>query len=87
MKMVHFKSVPLIFLFIALSLYITAQSFAQNVSVSATVDKNQLSLEDVLQLSIVIKGTQNTPPPELPSLPDFRVVSAGTSSSTQYITT
>jgi hypothetical protein len=85
MKMVHFKSVALIFVFTALNLYITAQSFAQNVSVSATVDKNKLSLEDVLQLSIVIKGTQNTPPPELPSLPNFRVVSAGTSSSTQYI--
>lgn len=61
--------------------------FAQNVSVSATVDKNNLSLEDALKLSIIIKGTQNIPPPELPSLPDFRVTSAGTSSSTQYINT
>ena len=72
-------------LFLFLLLNPVAQG--QEISVTATVDKNRLSLEDVLQLSIVIQGTQNTPPPELPSLPDFRVVSAGTSSSTQYINT
>jgi hypothetical protein len=81
------KHITSVLLFSVLSLSIVSQSFGQNVSVSATVNKNNLSLEDVLQLSIVIKGTQNTPPPELPSLPDFRVVSAGTSSSTQYINT
>jgi hypothetical protein len=62
-------------------------SFGEDISVTATVDKNRLTLEDVLQLSIIIQGTQNTPPPELPSLPDFRVTAAGTSSSTQYINT
>jgi hypothetical protein len=62
-------------------------SFGENISATATVDKNTLTLEDSLQLSIVIKGTKNTPQPQLPSLPDFRVTSAGTSSSTQYINT
>ena len=61
--------------------------FGNDISVTATVDKNSLTIEDVLRLSIVIKGTQNTPPPELPSLPSFRVAAAGTSSSTQYINT
>ena len=70
-----------------LALNPVSQSFGQDISVTATVDKNRLTLEDVLQLSIIIRGTQNTPPPELSSLPDFRVVSAGTSSSTQYINT
>lgn len=65
----------------------SAISFAQNIAVQATVDKNSLTLEDTLKLSIVIRGTKDTPPPELPSLPDFRVTSAGTSSSTQYINT
>ncbi len=73
-------------LFLLLSGF-ASQSFAQNVSVTATVDKNSLTLEDVLQLSIVIQGTQNTPPPELPPLPDFKVTSAGTSTSVQYINT
>jgi hypothetical protein len=62
-------------------------SFASDISVTATVDKNSLTIEDVLRLSIIIQGTQNTPPPELPSLPSFRVATAGTSSSTQYINT
>ena len=36
--------------------------FGNNISVTATVDKTSLSIEDVLRLSIVIQGTQNTPP-------------------------
>ena len=55
--------------------------FAEDIQALATVDRNQITLEDSLQLSITIQGTQNTPPPELPSLPDFRVTSSGTSSS------
>ncbi len=74
-------------LFLFLALPSVPQSFGQDISVAATVNKNRLTMEDVLQLSIIIQGTQNTPPPKLPSLPDFRVVSAGTSSSTRYINT
>ena len=74
-------------LFLLQFLALSGLGYGQNISVTATVDKNSLTLEDSLQLSIVIKGTQNTPPPQLPSLPDFRVTSAGTSSSTQYINT
>ena len=82
---VPFRRAALLLLFLIPAL--STQSFGENISVTATVDKNRLTLEDVLQLSIVIRGTQNTPPPELPSLPDFRVTAAGTSSSTQYINT
>ena len=90
MKLCKFNGVSIykvatLCLFLFLLLNPVAQG--QEISVTATVDKNRLSLEDVLQLSIVIQGTQNTPPPELPSLTDFRVVSAGTSSSSQYINT
>jgi|LWDU01.1.fsa_nt_gi hypothetical protein len=84
---IHLKKAALFILFASLTLILANPVFCQNVSVSATVNKNYLSLDDILQLSITIKGTQNTPPPKLPSLPDFRVVSAGTSSSTQYINT
>ena len=80
-----FKKVALFSLFMVPML--STLSFGQNISVTATVDKNRLTLEDVLQLSIVIQGTQNMPPPELPSLPDLKITSAGTSSSTQYINT
>lgn len=85
MEKYTFRKIALFVLFLIPALNGTC--YGQNISVTATVDKNRLTLEDSLQLSIVVSGTQNTPPPELPSLPDFRVVSAGTSSSTQYINT
>ena len=66
---------------------LTLQAFGENIQVLATVDKNQITLEDSFQLSITIIGTQNTPPPELPSLPNFRITSGGTSSSTQIVNT
>ena len=85
MRICTLKIAALLSIFLVLSL--SGMSYGENTSVTATVDKNSLTLEDSLQLSIVVKGTQNTPPPQLPSLPDFRVTSAGTSSSTQYINT
>ncbi|MFT4577726.1 MAG: hypothetical protein ACI8PD_001079 [Nitrospinales bacterium] len=74
-----------VFSFLLLSMGLASPAFADDIQVLATVDRNQITLEDSLQLSITIKGTQNTPPPELPSLPDFRVTSSGTSSSTQIV--
>ena len=70
---------PLVFILL------TLPAWGGNVQVLATVDRNVITLEDSLQLSITIQGTQNTSPPELPSLPDFRISSSGTSSSTQII--
>ena len=64
---------------------LTINAFGENIQVLATVDRTQITLEDSIQLSVTIKGTQNTPPPELPSLPNFRITSGGTSSSTQII--
>jgi hypothetical protein len=71
--------------FLLFCIGLSSPAFAEDIQVLATVDRNQITLEDSLQLSITIQGTQNTPPPELPSLPDFRVTSAGTSSSTQIV--
>jgi len=74
-----------VFSFLLVCMGLGSSAFAEDIQVLATVDRNQITLEDSLQLSITIQGTQNTPPPELPSLPDFRVTSSGTSSSTQII--
>lgn len=84
-----FKNIALcsLLLTLALNLFAASLSFGADIRVIATVDKNRLTLEDTLQLSILIQGTQNTSPPELPSLPNFKIMSAGTSSSTQYINT
>jgi hypothetical protein len=72
-------------LFLILYMGLSSPTFAEDIQVLSTVDRNQITLEDSLQLSITIHGTQNTPPPELPSLPDFRITSSGTSSSTQIV--
>lgn len=64
---------------------LTLPAWGKEIQVLATVDRNEITLEDSLQFSITIRGTQNTSLPELPSLPDFRVTSSGTSSSTQII--
>ena len=85
--MKKFSATLAILLSFLLTPALSAIGFGEDISVTATVDKNSLTIEDILRLSIVIRGTQNTPPPELPSLPSFKVSAAGTSSSTQYINT
>ena len=58
----HKLVLPLFIFWVSLALPV----FANDIQVLATVDRNQITLEDSLELSITIKGTQNTPPPELP---------------------
>ena len=60
-------------------------ALAEEIRLSATVDKNQLTLEDTVELSLTVHGANNPPVPNLPPLPNFRVRSAGTLSSTQII--
>ena len=58
---------------------------AATVSLSVTVDKTHLSLDDTLELSVRINGTQKAPPPALPPLPEFRVEGRGTSTSLKVV--
>ena len=82
--MTFFKKKSMLLVFVFWSA-LTLNAFGENIQVLATVDRTQITLEDSIQLSVTIKGTQNTPPPELPSLPNFRITSGGTSSSTQIV--
>ncbi|MED5353326.1 MAG: BatD family protein, partial [Nitrospinota bacterium] len=82
--MIFFKKKSTLLVFVFWSA-LTLNAFGENIQVLATVDRTQITLEDSIQLSVTIKGTQNTPPPELPSLPNFRITSGGTSSSTQIV--
>ena len=82
--MIFFKKKSMLLVFVFWSA-LTLNAFGKNIQVLATVDRTQITLEDSIQLSVTIKGTQNTPPPELPSLPNFRITSGGTSSSTQIV--
>ena len=78
-KLQSWLTVPAILIFI----FIPVTSFSSNIQLSASVDKNQLTIEDSIELSIKISGVRNPPIPKLPPLTDFTVRSTGTQSSTQ----
>lgn len=75
----------ILFALSAILLIPSASVFAEEITLSADVDKNQLTLEDSVHLKITAFGANSTPQLQLPPLPDFRVRSGGTSSSTQII--
>ena len=73
----------LITIFFLICLVSTDIVFAAGIIISASVDKNQITLEDTIELSIKITGVRNPKIPVLPTLSDFIIRSAGTQSSTQ----
>lgn len=64
---------------------LVSPAFANEIGLTARVANNEISLEDSFQLSLTVNGVMNAPEPQLPSLPDFRIRSSSTSSSTQII--
>ncbi len=64
---------------------LASPALAEEIRLTARVDKNEIFLEDTIQLSLTVKGVMNAPEPQLPPLPHFRIRSSSTSSSTQII--
>ena len=60
-------------------------AWSADIQVTASVDKQELTLEDSIRFSIVVEGTRSAPPPQLPPLDSFKVRSRGSSSSFQII--
>jgi BatD DUF11 like domain len=60
-------------------------AWSADIQVMASVDKQELTLEDSVNLSIVVEGTRSSPPPQLPPLDSFKVRPGGSSSSFQII--
>jgi len=86
MKPSHLKLISGLALFVLIGLMASPEpARANDISISARVDKNRLSLEDSVELSITVHGVQNAPEPQLPELADFTMRSRGTSSSTQIV--
>jgi hypothetical protein len=79
-----FKKLFLIFthcsLLVALAL---SSAFAEDISVTAKVDKTETNLEDDFLLSVTVAGMQGAPQPDLPALPDFTVQGGQTVSQVQ----
>lgn len=69
----------------AFFILMTGTAWSADIQVTASVDKQDLTLEDSVNLSIVVEGTRSAPPPLLPPLHSFKVSSRGTSSSFQII--
>ena len=78
-KLQSWLAIPVILSFI----FSPMTSFSSEIQLSASVDKNRLTIEDSIELSIKISGVRNPPIPKLPPLTDFTVRSTGTQSSTQ----
>ncbi len=71
--------------FLSLFLCLLACPVLAQVSVSAQVDMPQASLEDEVTLTVTVKGAMKAQEPVLPSIPAFKVIPSGTSSSLQII--
>jgi len=60
-------------------------AWSADIQVTASVDKQELTLEDSVYFSIVVEGTQSSVSPELPPLDSFKIRPLGSSSSYQII--
>lgn len=49
-------------------------TFAEDISLTATIDRNSLTINDRLQLTLTIHGTQDTAPPSFPSIDGFTLL-------------
>lgn len=74
-----------VFLFVYFLHFCASSSFASDISILATVDKNQGTLEDVFNLTITVKGVRNSPKPILPAIPNFSLRQSGTQSSVTIV--
>ncbi|MDO8142383.1 MAG: BatD family protein [Candidatus Brocadiales bacterium] len=51
-----------------------SNTYAQEISLTATVDRNSLTVNDRLQLTLTIHGTQDTSPPSFPGIEGFTLL-------------
>jgi hypothetical protein len=63
----------------------TGTAWSADIQVTASVDRQELTLEDSVNLSIMVEGVRSTAPPQLPPLDSFKVRPRGSSSSFQII--
>jgi hypothetical protein len=75
-----------IFLWVSLFFILTTGTVrSADIQVTASVDKQELTLEDSVHFSIVVEGTRSAPPPQLPPLDSFKVRPRGSTSSFRII--
>ena len=74
-----------IFLVSAL-LFLASPSYAADISVTARVDKHQVTLDDTLTLTVIVEGeTRSLPAPEIPPISGFRTYSSSRSQNISIV--
>ena len=63
----------------------TPASYAQSSPIKVEVDRKQLSTDQTLTLTVTISGSTNIPPPSMPPLEGFNVVSRSSSSQISIV--
>jgi hypothetical protein len=73
-------------LFLVLFLYITRISYADDISISADVDRQEIAIDEQLTLTITVSGSvSNIPQPTIPALDGFTAYSSGRSQNISII--
>ncbi|OGL53197.1 MAG: hypothetical protein A3C43_05285 [Candidatus Schekmanbacteria bacterium RIFCSPHIGHO2_02_FULL_38_11] len=79
------KLKPIILASIFIFLFFIFPASASEITVTATVDKTEATMDDQITLSVAVNGAQRMGDPVLPSLQGFQVMSSGTSSEVKII--
>ncbi len=77
---------PLKGFFLSLSIACAAPAGAADLTISASVDKTQLALDEQVILTVAVGGPRtNLPEPRLPAIPNFNVHGAGRSQNISFV--
>lgn len=76
-----FRQISTLVLFLFLPCFV----FASDLSVEASLDYEEATMEDELTLTVNVSGSIRSYEPQMPSIPAFRVIPSGTSSNIQII--
>ncbi|MFO0794807.1 MAG: BatD family protein [Candidatus Brocadiaceae bacterium] len=71
--MKRFISISIFIMIIIISGY-REKTFAEDIRLSATVDRNVITINDQLQLTLTIHGTHDTLPPSFPTIDGFTLL-------------
>jgi len=85
-----FKMKKVLLLLLVVTFQLSALSFhlvwAQDISISASVDRPQVSLDQQVTLRVVVSGNvSQIPQPQIPGLPDFNIYSSGQSQNISIV--
>src|SRR5260221_14747266 len=73
-------------LLFAVSCLLSAAAQAADFQVSASLDRNQITLNEQAVLSLTISGSgSNLPQPQLPGMADFQIYNAGRSQNYTWV--